>query len=63
MPDQHKEDFIVIQLDLDPYPALAVFENMRARLRKPTMTAQEFFAAIERNGAWALLPAQDLTLW
>ena len=45
----HPDDFIVNQLDLDPYPALAAFKNMRARLRKPTMTAEEFVAAIERN--------------
>ena len=45
----HPDDFIVNQLDLDPYPALATFKNMRARLRKLTMTAEEFVAAIERN--------------
>ena len=45
----HPDDFIVNQLDLDPYPALAAFKNMRARLRKPSMTAEEFVAAIERN--------------
>ena len=45
----HPDDFIVYQLDLDLYPALAAFKNMRARLRNPAMTAERFIAAIERN--------------
>lgn len=45
----HPDDFIVYQLDLDLYPALAAFKNMRARLRNPAITAEGFIAAIERN--------------
>jgi hypothetical protein len=45
----HPDDFIVYQFDLDPYAALAAFKNMRLRLRKPAMSAEEFIIAIERN--------------
>ena len=46
----HPDDFIVAQLDLGLYPALATFKAMRARKRNPTYTAEEFAAAMERNG-------------
>ncbi len=45
----HPDDFIVYQIDLDPYPALAAFKNMRARLRNPAMSAEAFVDAMERN--------------
>lgn len=45
----HPDDFIVYQFDLDLYAALAAFKNMRSRLRKPTMSPEEFIVAIERN--------------
>jgi hypothetical protein len=45
----HPDDFIVYQIDLDPYSALAAFKNMRARLRNPAMSAEAFVGAIERN--------------
>lgn len=45
----HPDDFIVFQLDLDPYPALAAFKEMRARLRNPALDAEEFIRALERS--------------
>ena len=45
----HPDDFIVYQIDLDPYSALAAFKKMRARLRNPAMSAEAFVSAIERN--------------
>jgi predicted nucleic acid-binding protein len=45
----HPDDFIVYQIDLDAYSALAAFKNMRARLRNPPMNAEDFVEAIERN--------------
>ena len=45
----HPDDFIVYQLDLDLYAALAAFKKMRGRLRNPAMTAEAFIAAMERN--------------
>ena len=46
----HPDDFIVAQLDLDLYSALGAFKAMRARKRNPTYSAEEFAAAMERNG-------------
>ena len=46
----HPDDFIVAQLDLDLYSALGAFKAMRARKRNPTYGAEEFAAAMERNG-------------
>lgn len=46
----HPDDFIVAQLDLDLYQALGAFKAMRARKRNPAYTAEEFAAAMERNG-------------
>jgi hypothetical protein len=37
-------------LDLNLYPALLAFKGMRARKRSPINWAEEFAAAIERNG-------------
>ncbi len=45
----HPDDFIVYQIDLAPYPALAAFKNMRARMRNPAMSAEAFVVAMERN--------------
>lgn len=45
----HPDDFFVFQLDLDPIAALAAFKKMRARLRKPAFTPEEFAAVFERN--------------
>ena len=46
----HPDDFIIAQLDLDLYAALTAFKGMRARKRNPTYSAEEFAAAMERNG-------------
>ena len=46
----HPDDFVVAQLDLDLYSALGAFKAMRARKRNPTYGAEEFAAAMERNG-------------
>ena len=46
----HPDDFIVAQLDLDLYSALGAFKAIRARKWKPTYSAEEFAAAMERNG-------------
>ena len=45
----HPDDFIVLQLDLDPYPALAAFKDMRGRLRRPALDAEQFIQSLERN--------------
>lgn len=45
----HPDDFIVFQLDLDPYPALAAFKDMRGRLRNPALDAEPFIQTLERN--------------
>jgi predicted nucleic acid-binding protein len=45
----HPDDFLVFQLDLDPIAALAAFKRMRARLRNPALTPEEFAAVFERN--------------
>lgn len=46
----HPDDFIVYQMDLDTIPALSAFKEMRARLRKPALNADDFAAVLERNG-------------
>jgi len=46
----HPDDFIVKQLDLDLFAALAAFREMRARWRRPNATPEEFAQAMERNG-------------
>jgi hypothetical protein len=37
------------QLDLEPYRAVAAVKSMRARLRKPPMSVEEFLLMLERN--------------
>ena len=46
----HPDDFIVAQLDLDLYSALAAFKAMRQRKRNPSYSAEDFATAMERNG-------------
>ena len=46
----HPDDFIINQLDLDPFTALAAFKEMRARWKKIDSTPEEFAFALERNG-------------
>ena len=50
--------FIRSQWDLDPLAAVAAFERMRARWRKPQATPEDFAAALERGG----LPATAVRL-
>ena len=49
----HPDDFILNQLELRPYEALAAVKKMRARLTRPPQTAAELIATLER----ARLPA------
>ncbi|HET6598756.1 MAG TPA: PIN domain-containing protein, partial [Burkholderiaceae bacterium] len=46
----HPDDFMVAQLDLDEFAALAAFRDMRARKQSPALNAEEFTQALERNG-------------
>jgi predicted nucleic acid-binding protein len=46
----HPDDFIVKQLDLDLFTALAAFRGMRTRWRRPNATPEEFAQAMEKNG-------------
>lgn len=45
----HPDDFLVYQLDLEPYTALAAFKGMRQRLRNPALSPEQFAAALERH--------------
>jgi hypothetical protein len=46
----HPDDFLVAQLDLDEFTALAAFRDMRARKKGPALNPEEFALALERNG-------------
>jgi predicted nucleic acid-binding protein len=46
----HPDDFMVAQLDLDEFAALAAFRDMRARKKAPALGVEEFAQAMERNG-------------
>lgn len=46
----HPDDFLVAQLDLDEFSALAAFRDMRARKKNPPLDAEAFAQALERNG-------------
>lgn len=45
----HPDDFLVAQLDLDEFTALAAFRDMRTRKKNPPLSAEEFALALERN--------------
>ena len=45
---QHPDDFLLNQLDLNPIAALKAIKGMRARWRKPQLTALDLAAAIEK---------------
>lgn len=45
----HPDEFLIAQLDLDPYATLAAFKDQRARLKRPDMSALQFADALERN--------------
>jgi predicted nucleic acid-binding protein len=46
----HPDDFLVAQLDLDEFSALAAFRDMRARKKNPPLNSEEFAQALARNG-------------
>jgi hypothetical protein len=47
---QHPDEFLTHQLDLAPNIVCAAAKTHRASLKKPPMTADEFLAALERQG-------------
>ncbi|EFK94985.1 conserved hypothetical protein [sediment metagenome] len=46
----HPDDFVLNQLELRPYEALAAVKKMRARLSRPSQSAGELIATLERSG-------------
>lgn len=46
----HPDDFIIHQFGINQAKTLSAFRAMRARYRKPSMTAEEFLANLERAG-------------
>jgi predicted nucleic acid-binding protein len=46
----HPDDFVLNQLELRPYEALAAVKKMRARLVRPSQTAAELISTLERSG-------------
>lgn len=46
----HPDVFIVNQLDLSQIASLAAFKRMRARLKNPSMTPEEFTKSLARGG-------------
>ncbi len=45
----HPDDFIVMQLDLDPVIGLTALKGMRQRMRNPVRTVEEFAVLLERS--------------
>lgn len=46
----HPDDFVLNQLELRPFEALAAVKKMRARLNRPPLSAAELIATLERSG-------------
>lgn len=46
----HPDDFVLNQLELRPYEALAAVKKMRARLTRPLQSAAELITTLERSG-------------
>lgn len=46
----HPDDFLVAQIDLDQFTALAAFREMRERKKSPALNPEEFAEALERSG-------------
>lgn len=46
----HPDDFVLNQLELRPYEALAAVKKMRARLTRSPQTAAELISTLERSG-------------
>ena len=47
---QHPDDFIMNQLELRPFEALAAIKRMRERMAAPVITAVELIGLIEKRG-------------
>lgn len=47
---QHPDDFVMNQLELREYEALAAIKRMRARLRNPPRAPEEFVTTLEQHG-------------
>ena len=47
---QHPDDFVMNQLELREYEALAAIKRMRARLRNPPRTPEEFIDTLQQSG-------------
>jgi predicted nucleic acid-binding protein len=45
----HPDDFIIMQLDIDQVAGLAALKAMRARMRNPPRTPEEFAELLERS--------------
>jgi predicted nucleic acid-binding protein len=45
---QHPDDFLLNQLELAPFPALAAIKAMRARLRKPPVSVPDMVVMLEK---------------
>ena len=46
----HPDDFIVAQYDLAPVKVLSIIKGLRARLKKPTVSAEDLISTYERQG-------------
>ena len=46
----HPDDFVLNQLELRPFEALAAVKKMCARLNRPPLSAAELIATLERSG-------------
>lgn len=46
----HPDQFLINQLDLDPFRVLPAFKEMRARLKNPAYGPEVFADALERHG-------------
>lgn len=47
---QHPDDFIMNQLELRPFEALAAIKRMRERMARPVFTVSELIGLIEKRG-------------
>ena len=45
----HPDDFVVMQMDIDPVVGLSALKAMRARMKNPSRTPEEFAALLERS--------------
>lgn len=46
----HPDEFLIAQIDLDPFAALAALKEMRARSKRPPLAPEQFVASFERSG-------------